>query len=109
MVKSLRRTGQLDGRPGRLQVGDGAAEERPVGEHRQRGRAARARSALAVGAGVEVGGEVALRRRPPLDLGDHREPAVGAAQRAGEVARSAARRARRWRRSVAGLAAGAAP
>ena len=43
--------------------------------------------AFATTPGSRSGRELALRRRPPLDLGDHREAPVGAAQRAGEVAR----------------------
>ena len=59
-----------------------------VGEHRQRRRAT-----CFVGLGgrrrVEVGREIAFRRRTPLDLADHREGAVGPAQATGEIARSA--------------------
>ena len=92
-MKSLRSTGSSVALARGLQVGDRAAEERRVGEHRQRRRAA-----ALVGLGrhrrIEVGREVALRRRRRLISRDHRDVPVGAAQRAREVARSAARRAR---------------
>ena len=64
-----------------LQVGDRAAEERIVGEHRERGRApgfVQPGRALR----IEVGSELTLRRRAPLDLRDHGEVTVGPSQRA---------------------------
>jgi hypothetical protein len=53
--------------PRRLEVGDRSPEELLVGEHRQARRAAGARTPPPWRR-VEVGVEVALRRRPPLDL-----------------------------------------
>ena len=38
-------------------------------------------------AGIEIGRQLTLRRRPALDLADHRDVAVRAAQRGREVAR----------------------
>ena len=74
-VKSLRSTGSGTGCSGVGQVGRMGTEELDVGEHRQRGR-----TAALVGLGhrccVEVDGEVALRRRPALHLGDHGDVAV---------------------------------
>ena len=76
-----------------LEIGDGSAEEGVVGEHGQRGRPARF-----VDTGrllrIEVGSKVALRRRPPFDLRDHREPSVVALERGGEVTRRRGRERR---------------
>ena len=84
-VKSLRRTGSAHGRPGGPQVGEGPVEVRPVGQHRQGGGPAGG-VAGGGGGGVEARGQRPLRRRLPLDLGDHRHPAVGPAEGGGEVA-----------------------
>ena len=60
-------------RPGDLQVIDGAAEVVDVREHREARRAA-----VSIRGGqdgrVEVGREWSLRRRAPLDLGNHTQP-----------------------------------
>ena len=61
---------EVDGLAGRPQVVGRAAEPLLVGEHRQAGGSARARRPLASVGRVEVGGQVALRRRPALHLGD---------------------------------------
>src|SRR5262249_51397903 len=67
------------------EVVDSPAEIWRVGEHRQR---AGASGLVRLGRRrrIEVGGEVALRRRAPLDLADHCDPAVGAPQCSWEVA-----------------------
>ena len=78
--------------PSRLEIGDRTSEVRRVGEDAQRRRAARGVGRSERG-GIQVRGEVALRRRPALDLGDETRMAVGATQGGGEVTRRAARRA----------------
>src|SRR6185437_4384805 len=77
---------QVAGRARGAQVVDGAAEPRPVGEHRE-ARRPTGRVRLGRERGIEVGREVALRRRPALDLGDHAQRARGRPERTGEVAR----------------------
>ena len=69
-VKSLRSTGSATA-PRAAEIGGRAAEELDVGEHRQARGAAHLVLAGQRGR-IEVGDQVALRRRPPLDLGDHR-------------------------------------
>ena len=85
MVKSLRNTGSSHAPRAASQVVDGAAEVRAVGEHRQARRAA-GRVRLGGDRGVEIGREIALRRRTALDLGDHPDGARSGRNAAGEVA-----------------------
>ena len=84
-VKSLRSTGTLVAARAATRSATAPAEVGPVGEHRQAGGAS-GLVGRGGGGGVEVGREVALRRRPALDLRDHAEVRV-AAQRTEEVAR----------------------
>ena len=79
-VKSLRSTGRSLALADRGQVVGRPAEELAVGEDRE---AAAPRRLVGGGqrGGVEVGGQVALRRRAALDLGDHRRAAGGRLRR----------------------------
>ena len=75
-VKSFRTTGSERRVACRLKVGNRATEMRAVGQHRQA-----ARSPCLVGLGqhdrIEIGKQVAFRRRASLDLGDHRQVGLG--------------------------------
>ena len=95
---------QLGVLAGDLQIGDGTAEVRRVGEHREGGRAA-VLVRLGRRGRIEVEGERTLRRRTTLDLGDHRDVAVGAAERTAE---RAGRRRLERARGAAGLGSAAA-
>ena len=59
----------------RFEIGELALEGRPVGQHRQAGRAA-----VLIGLGqrrrIEIGADQALRRARLLDLGDQRDAAL---------------------------------